>query len=226
MSESDQPPNRPTVPPPNRSSVPVKICGLTRPEDAAAAVRLGAASLGVIFAGGPRQVTLDQARAVVAVAGHLPVFGVFGSQGRGEILHTCQRAGLSGAQLHAGGSAETVAPLRTAGLEVIAVVHLAAPADLDQLDQQRQFGCPIMIEPRVAGKLGGTGIALSLELATAARARLRGHRMLLAGGLTPENVAAAVAAVRPDAVDVSSGVEHLPGIKDQQRMTQFFGALR
>ena len=225
MPVSEQPSNRPTVQPTNRSSVPVKICGLTRPEDAAAAVRLGAACLGVIFAGGPRQVTLDQARAVVAVAGHLPVFGVFGSQGSGEILHTCRRAGLSGAQLHAGGSAETVALLRTAGLEVIAVVRLAAPADLDQLDQQRQFGCPIMIEPRVEGKLGGTGIALSLELATAARARLRGHRMFLAGGLTPENVAAAVAAVGPDAVDVSSGVEHLPGIKDLQRMTQFFGAL-
>ena len=207
-------------------TVPAKICGLTRPEDAAAAVRLGASYLGVVFAGGPRQVNPDQARAIVAVAGPLPVFGVFGSQGTGEILHICQQAGLSGAQLHGGATLEIVTALRVAGLEVLSVVRLAELADLDQLDEQRQFGCAILIEPRVAGQLGGTGVGLSLELAQAARERLRGRRMFLAGGLRPENVAAAVAAVGPDAVDVSSGVEQIPGIKDQQRMAQFLGALR
>lgn len=223
---SDMSSNGPTAQPPVRSSVPVKICGLTRPEDAAAAVSLGAAYLGVIFAGGPRQVETDQARAIVAVAGHLPVFGVFGTQGSGEILHICQQAGLSGAQLHAVASAELVTTLRAAGLEVLAVARLADAADLGQLDQQRQLGCPIIIEPLIAGKLGGTGVTLSVDLARAARASLRGHRMFLAGGLTPENVAAAVAAVGPDAVDVSSGVEQIPGIKDQQRMADFLGALR
>jgi phosphoribosylanthranilate isomerase len=208
------------------TATPAKICGLTRPEDAAAAVRLGASYLGVIFAGGPRQVNSDQARAIVAVAGRLPVFGVFGSQSTGEILHTCQQAGLSGAQLHGGATGRRVTALRAAGLEVCSVVRIADPADLDQLDQQRQFGCAILVEPRIAGKLGGTGVTLSLELAQAARERLRGQQMFLAGGLTPENVAAAVAAVGPDAVDVSSGVEQIPGIKDQQRMAQFLGALR
>ncbi|MEO8634075.1 MAG: phosphoribosylanthranilate isomerase [Gemmatimonadales bacterium] len=208
------------------TGVPAKICGLTRAEDARAAVRLGASWLGVIFAGGPRQVNPDQARSIVAVAGAIPVIGVFGSQGTGEILQLCEQVGLSGAQLHGGATAETVATLHAAGLEILTVARLAGPADLDELDQQRQLGCPIIIEPRIPGKLGGNGVTLSLELARSARERLRGHRMFLAGGLTPENVAAAVAAVGPDAVDVSSGVEQIPGIKDQQRMTDFLGALR
>jgi phosphoribosylanthranilate isomerase len=211
---------------PSRLAVPAKICGLTRPGDAADAVQLGATYLGVIFAGGPRQVSPEQAREIVAAAGHLPVFGVFGSQGSGEILHICEQAGLSGAQLHTGANAELVTTLRTAGLEVLSVVRLAAPSDLDQLDHQRPFGCPIVVEPRIAGKLGGTGVTLSVDLARAARARLHGHRMFLAGGLTPANVAAAVAAAGPDAVDVSSGVEQIPGIKDRQRMADFLGALR
>ncbi len=211
---------------PSRPSVPAKICGLTRPGDAAAAVQLGAAYLGVIFAGGPRQVSPERAQEIVAAAGHLPVFGVFGSQGSGEILRICEQAGLTGAQLHTGANAEFVTTLRAAGLEVLSVVRLGEASDLDQLDQQRHLGCPIIIEPRVAGKLGGTGVTLSLELARAARARLHDHRMFLAGGLTPENVAAAVAAVSPDAVDVSSGVEQIPGIKDRQRMADFLGALR
>ena len=217
--------DRSTVPP-SRPAVPAKICGLTRPGDAADAVQFGAAYLGVIFAGGPRQVRPEQAREIVAVAGHLPVFGVFGSQGSGEILRICEQAGLSGVQLHTGASAELVTTLRAAGLEVLSVVRLAEALDLGQLDQQRQLGCPIIIEPRIAGKLGGTGVTLSIDLARAARARLTGHRMFLAGGLTPENVAAAVAVVGPDAVDVSSGVEQIPGIKDRQRMADFLGALR
>jgi phosphoribosylanthranilate isomerase len=162
----------------------------------------------------------------VKVAGQLPVIGVFGSQGSGEILPICRKAGLSGAQLHGGATPSTVAELRAAGLLVFAVARIADPGDLDQLDQLLALDCPVVVEPRVAGKLGGTGVTLSLELAAAARQRLPAGRMILAGGLTPENVAAAVAAVRPDAVDVSSGVEQIPGIKDQQKMQLFLGALR
>ncbi len=219
-------PNRPTAQPSNRPPIPAKICGLTRAADAAAAVDLGATWLGVIFAGGPRQVTIEQARGIVKVAGQLPVIGVFGSQGTGEILHICRTATLSGAQLHAGATAAAVAELRAAGLEVLTVARIADLADLDQLDQHRALDCPVVVEPRVAGQLGGTGVTLSLALARAARERLTGRTMFLAGGLTPGNVAAAVAAVGPDAVDVSSGVEQIPGIKDQQRMADFLGALR
>lgn len=208
------------------ASIPAKICGLTRAEDAAKAVEQGAAYLGVIFAGGPRMVTEAGARSVLAAAGQVPVFGVFSSQRESEILGIRDRVGLSGAQLHGGATPELVATLQTAGMQVLLVAHLAAESDLGRLDSLKALGAPILIEPRVAGQLGGTGTALDLELARAARERLRGHPMFLAGGLTPDTVRSAASVVSPDAVDVSSGVEQIPGIKDHDKLTRFLEALR
>ncbi len=208
-----------------RRRVGVKICGLTRPEDAALAVRLGASYLGVIFAGGPRQVDIPAARAIVAVAGQVPVLGVFGSQPDSEILPTCRAAGLAGAQLHQGATAQLFSTLGAAGLLALPVVHLSEPSDLSQLDQWRASGGPVLIEPRVPGRLGGTGVALPFALAIAAREQLGGQTLFLAGGLRPETVADAVRRIRPDVVDVSSGVEQIPGIKDPERMAHFFEAL-
>lgn len=205
--------------------VPVKICGLTRPEDAAEAVRLGARYLGVIFAGGPRLVSPGQAREIVASAGQVPVVGVFGSQGSDEILEVRDRTGLGGVQLHDGASLGTVARLVAHDLLVLVTLRLAGPADLAGLDPLKALGAAVLVEPRVPGKLGGTGVPLSLDLARGARARLGGHPMFLAGGLTAETVAEAVRVVRPDAVDVSSGVEQIPGIKDHRRMARFLEVL-
>lgn len=208
------------------ASTPAKICGLTRPQDAERAVELGAAVLGVIFAGGPRMVSEQAARDIVAAAGQVPVFGVFSSQGESEILRIRDRAGLAGAQLHGGMTPELVATLQRAGMQVLLVAHLSASSDLECLDSLKALGAPILVEPRVAGQLGGTGTALDHGLARAARERLRGHPMFLAGGLTPDTVRAAVSAVSPDAVDVSSGVEQIPGIKDHDKLTRFLEALR
>jgi len=205
--------------------VPVKICGLTRPEDAALAVRLGASALGVIFAGGPRLVAANQAAEIVSAAGRIPVFGVFGSQGSDEILELRERTGLAGAQLHSGGTATMIGCLRRGGLQVLVVTRLAGAADVEQLSRVRMLNCPLLVEPRVEGVLGGSGAALSLDLALGARAQLAGDVMVLAGGLTPETVAEVVRRVRPDAVDVSSGVEQIPGIKDHQRMARFLEVL-
>lgn len=206
-------------------AVPAKICGVTRPEDAEAAARLGARWIGVVFAGGPRAVTPERAREVVRGAGPVPVIGVFKSLDAGQILQLRDRSGIAGAQLHGGITAELAATLRSEGLEVLAVARLASDRDLARLPELRRLGVPILVEPRVAGALGGTGIALSGGLARRARAALDGHPMFLAGGLTPETVAAAVRAARPDAVDVSSGVEQIPGVKDHTRMARFLEAL-
>jgi len=206
--------------------LPAKICGLTRPEDAEAAIRLGASLLGVIFAGGPRQVTVTQARAVVEVAGQVPVFGVFSSQTREEILEIAHQAGLAGAQLHGEPNPALVEGLTSAGLRILLVTRLAGPDDLPRLDLARRLGVPALVEPRVAGRLGGTGVPLSLDLARMARERLAAHPMYLAGGLTPETVGDVVRVVRPDAVDVSSGVEQIPGIKDHDRLARFLEVLR
>ena len=205
---------------------PAKICGLTRPEDAEAAVRLGASYLGVIFAGGPRQVDLIQAREIRAVAGQVPVFGVFSSQSREEILEVRDRTGLAGAQLHGGATPELVHALTREGLRVLVVARLAGLEDLPLLDVARSLGAPVLVEPRVPGRLGGTGVPLSVELARAARERLTGHPMFLAGGLTPDSVGDAVRAARPEAVDVSSGVEQIPGVKDHDRLARFLEVLQ
>lgn len=206
--------------------IPVKICGLTRPEDAEAALRYGARYLGAIFAGGPRQVTLAQARAIVAVAGQVPVFGVFSSQTREEILEVRDQTGLTGAQLHREPDPVLIESLASAGLTVLMVARLADEQDLPRLDIARRLGVPALVEPRVAGRLGGTGVPLSHQLACAARERLDGHPMFLAGGLTPDSLGDAVRAVRPDAVDVSSGVEQIPGIKDHDKLARFMEVLR
>jgi phosphoribosylanthranilate isomerase len=202
-----------------------KICGLTRPEDAALAVAHGAAYLGVIFAGGPRVPTIDAARSVVAAAGSTPVLGVFGAQNVEEILRVRDLTGISGAQLHGPYGPEGARRLGAEGLRVWRVARLAGPGDLDALARLVDAAEAVLVEPRVSGREGGAGVPLSADLALAARERLGGCRFVLAGGLRPETVGAAVGLLRPDVVDVSSGVESLPGIKDHVKLIQFLEAV-
>jgi phosphoribosylanthranilate isomerase len=202
----------------------VKICGLTRPLDAAAAVAAGASYLGVVLACGPRLVTTDQAAAIRAVAGRVPVLGVYGDQPVEHILSVSRAAGLAGAQLHGPHSRTDAARLRAEGLLVWRVVRIATPDDLDRLAEAGDEADAVLVEPRVEHVLGGAGVPLDLAVAREARGRLAGVTMVLAGGLVPGSVAQAVALVRPEVVDVSSGVEHLPGIKDPEKIARFMEA--
>ena len=206
-------------------AVSVKICGLTRPEDAAAAAAAGASYLGVVFAGGPRRVSAARAGEIAAAARGVPVLGVFGDQPVEEILRIAGGAGLTGAQLHGAYTAEDAAGLAGAGLGVWRVLRIARPSDLDRLDEAWSAADTVLIEPRVARAEGGAGVPLDLAIALEARRRLAGRRMALAGGLTPGTVAPAVTLVRPDVVDVSSGVESLPGIKDHVKIARFLEAV-
>jgi phosphoribosylanthranilate isomerase len=203
----------------------IKICGLTRALDGAVAAEAGASYLGVVFAGGPRVISVERAQEVVAAAAGVPVVGVFADQLVEEILQICDRARLSGAQLHGPYSRPAAERLRGAGLEVWRVVRIATPADLDSLAEAVAESDAVLVEPRVPHASGGAGIPLDLAVAREARSRLAGHRMALAGGLTPETVAEALALVRPEIVDVSSGVERLPGIKDRNRIARFVEAV-
>lgn len=205
--------------------VKAKICGLMRAEDAARAGAAGAAYLGVVFAGGPRAVTPAEAGEVVAASGGVPVLGVFANQTVETILQLCDQAGLSGAQLHGHYADEDAERLRTAGLLVWRVVRIASPADLAALAPARFASDAVLVEPRCAATLGGSGVPLEVTLAQAARAQLAGHPMVLAGGLTPETVAEAIAKVRPEVADVSSGVELRPGIKDHTKIARFVEAV-
>jgi phosphoribosylanthranilate isomerase len=203
----------------------VKICGLTRPGDAAVAVAAGAAYLGVVFAGGPRAVTAVDAAALRSSAGQVPVFGVFGEQTVEEILQLSEAAGLAGVQLHGPYPRDAAVRLRAGGLLVWRVVRIATPDDLDTLAEAALDADAVLVEPRVPCAAGGAGVALDLAVAREARSRLAGATMVLAGGLRPDTVGEAVALVRPEVVDVSSGVEHLPGIKDPEKIARFMEAV-
>lgn len=203
----------------------VKICGLTRPEDAVRAAAGGASFLGVVFAGGPRQVSFARAAEIAAASRGVPVLGVFGNHPVEEIVRGSRESGLAGAQLHGPYQADDAARLAAAGLIVWRVLRIARPEDLDLLRETSRHAETVLIEPRVPGADGGSGSPLELGLAIEARARLPDARMALAGGLTPETVGRAVALVRPDVVDVSSGVESLPGIKDHEKIARFLEAV-
>jgi phosphoribosylanthranilate isomerase len=202
-----------------------KICGLTRPEDAATAVAAGASYLGVVFAGGPRRVTVARAKEIAAMSGSIPVIGVYGDQPVEEILRINEAAGLSGAQLHGPYPRSAAAELRRRGLQVWRVVRIAEPADLEAVDAAALDADAVLVEPWVPRAAGGTGVPLDLTIAREARLRLVGRTMVLAGGLTAATVGEAVALVRPEVVDVSSGVESLPGKKDPDKIARFMEAV-
>jgi phosphoribosylanthranilate isomerase len=209
-------------------AVDVKICGLTRPEDAALAAAHGAARLGVIFAGGPRLRTVDEATEIVAAAGGVPVIGVFGDQSVEVVLDMAARARLSGVQLHGVSSAADAGRLRHAGLEVWRLLRVPG-SDAEVLASMEEADL-ILLEPAApAGEptSGGRGVPIDLESARRTRGMLpTGLRVGLAGGLTPERLATAIRIVGPDVVDVSSGVELSPGIKDPDRLIRFLEIAR
>lgn len=221
-----------TAPEADRRAPGVKFCGLTRADDAAEGARLGARYLGAIFAGGPRLVPASRAaslfsagRAAAALAWRsLPrCVGVMGEQSVAEIADLADEAGLDVVQLHADPTPDAVARVRDAtGREVWAALRVAGtalPADAAELFAAADA---VVLDARVADRLGGTGVALDWRALGDAVAAARGRtRLVLAGGLTPSNVKEAAEALGADVVDVSSGVEASPGMKDHQLMRAF-----
>jgi phosphoribosylanthranilate isomerase len=208
-------------------AVNAKICGLTRPGDAAFAASHGAWRLGVVFASGPRVVTTGAARAIVAAAGGVPVLGVFGPQPLRTMLETVFAAGLAGIQLYGAHPPHVAHELRAQGLEVWRVVPVCPGVDLAAtLSEAATDADALLIEATAPGGSGGKGIAIALDLARAARVAAPGIRFVLAGGLTADSVGEALRVVGPDAVDVSSGVESSPGVKDPDRLARFLENVR
>lgn len=209
-------------------SVEIKFCGLTRPEDAAEAVSLGASYTGVIFAGGPRSLTPHRAAEVLShVPGSIQRVGVFAGQSADAVATMAERAGLAVVQLHEPRSTNQIEAVRRkfSGL-VWAVLRLAdgkLPPDAGEL---LSVADALVLDAYAPGGLGGTGIALPWEELSDQLDEMRdGRPIVLAGGLRADNVARAIAAVSPNVVDVSSGVEQAPGIKDHQRMRDFRDAV-
>lgn len=216
--------------------VEVKFCGLTRAEDAARLPALGAAYGGVIFAGGPRLRSSAQAAEVLEPLAGTGVrrVGVFGAQSVESILEIADRVALDVLQLTVGEARDTRIALvtlreRFSG-EIWPVAHTqpgASRSMVDPMDWYTAGATAVVLDAAVAGKLGGTGVPLDWDAIAPEVARLRGAgRVVLAGGLRPENVARAVLRTKPDVVDVSSGVERSPGVKDPEQMRAFASAVR
>lgn len=200
----------------------IKICGLTRSEDAAAAVSSGADALGVLLAPSKRRLTLEQAEAVLADVPPLVArVGVFSDARPEEVAEAVARLGLTAVQFHGAESPEVCAAV---SVPVIKTVGVGADTPLADFDRYRGVVAALLLDTVVGGASGGTGVAFDwYDVA----GRLPGWApVIVAGGLGPHNVAEAVRVLRPYAVDVCSGVESAPGIKDHMLIESFCAAVR
>lgn len=205
----------------------VKFCGMTRPQDAALAAEIGVSYVGVVFADGPRRVTPMQGRAILDAAGPgVKRVGVFGTNAPEQIGRVSEEARLDVVQLHADPTIDDVRAARTkfAG-EVWAAIRIAGTHISTESELLFTAADAIVLDARSERGLGGTGEALPWSDLAVDLARDRGSAaVVLAGGLKPDNVATAVRTLAPDVVDVSSGIEASPGVKDVRLMRAFYSA--
>ena len=205
----------------------LKFCGLTRAVDARQAAMCGARYVGAVFAEGPRRLEVAAAAEVLdGAAGTALRVGVFGRVDV-EVIHAAVRgARLDIVQLHGDPSAREVRQVReSTGARVWAVLRVTGGAPEEQLAELDGEADAVVFDTRVDAALGGTG--RTFDWGAAARGALPSlSALVVAGGLTPENVGAAVRTLGPAVVDVSSGVEERPGVKDPARMIAFAEAVR
>ncbi len=199
----------------------VKICGITAPEDAAAAAEGGADAIGLVFhEPSPRSLAPETAASIVAA---LPPFvtavGLFLDAPAEGVRRVLERVPLGLLQFHGG---EDAAYCRGFGRPYMKAVGMAGTDDLAAVAAAYPDAAALLADSHAAGDAGGTGRTFAWERLPAERA----YRLVLAGGLGPDNVAEAVRTARPDAVDASSGVETLPGRKDSARIQRFIEEVR
>ncbi len=201
----------------------VKICGVRDPHEAAECVRLGASSLGVNFVpSSPRCVDAKTARAIAEAAHEVDakvvVVGVVADLSIEAMKALVRDASLDCLQLHGEEGPEALAPLLPHAYKAVRV------ATADDVARAKSYpGEYLLVDAKVEGALGGTGATFDWTLV---RDLARERKLTLAGGLRPENVARAIEVVRPYCVDVASGVERAPGVKDLARVREFLDAVR
>ncbi len=197
--------------------IPAKICGITRAEDALLAAELGAAAIGFVFyPKSPRYIEASVAARISAqLPSHLARVGVFVNSDLEFLSFTAKCACLTHFQLH---GEESAALCKSAPLPVIKTVR-------DIAELEKYVSAPIaafLIDSKTPNQLGGTGQIADWNFCRLVRERAP---VILAGGLAASNIATAIEFVSPDAVDLSSGVESSPGVKDHQKLRGFFAAL-
>ena len=198
----------------------VKICGITRLEDALSAIGFGADALGLVFyPPSPRAVTVEQAESIVR---QLPPFvttvGLFVNASRAQVSEVLERVPLDLLQFHGD---EDAAACAGHGRPWIKAVRMRPEVDLEQMAQDYAEASGLLLDTYQAGVPGGTGQTFDWQRIP----RELASRIILAGGLNPQNVEQAIRQIRPYAVDVSGGVEAAKGIKDAEKMAAFIAGV-
>ena len=202
--------------------VKVKVCGITEPEDARVAADAGADAIGLVFAESPRRVNVERAREVAAALPEsILKVGVFVDEELDEVLRIAREVGLDYAQLHGGEDPKTVAEIRSGGLGVIKALRVR---DEGSLEGMSEYDADLFMLDAYSEKAqGGTGTRFDWELAKA----LRGYaKILVSGGLSPENVREAIEFFEPYGVDASSSLEVRPGKKNGELVRRFVSAAK
>jgi phosphoribosylanthranilate isomerase len=195
----------------------VKICGITNAQDALLSVALGADALGFVFASSPRQVTVDQVRSIHSqIPSSVMTFGVFLGERPEKIVEITHTLGLSGAQIHGNYLPEQIDHIS----ERVMYTVRAIVAGRERLERVKSYSAWAVL---VDSPSPGSGQVFDWSLVEAVPERTK---MIVAGGLTPENVKEAISVLRPFGVDVSSGVELEPGKKDPMKLRKFIAQAR
>lgn len=194
----------------------IKVCGMTRGEDIEAAARLGVDAVGLVFySKSPRYVTIAQAQNLVA---RLPAFvtvtGLFLDPAREDVMSVLDVVRIDLLQFHGSEAPEFC---RSFNRRYIKAVPMGSQVDIRDYAARYADAAALLLDSHAAGQKGGTGITFEWTRVP----QFEGPPLILAGGLKPGNVAAAIGSVHPYGVDVSSGVESAPGIKDARRMAEF-----
>lgn len=227
-----RPPTMPHSHPRQSARMRIKICGITTPEDARLAVEAGADAIGVNLVGGPRRVPVERADSILdALAPFVEpvVLAVLGDPLLDPALvEVLERRAVRWVQVYGAVTPANVARLAEAGYRPVVPVRVEGPDFAVRAAAWR--GVPaVLLDTYEAGTVGGTGRTFPWEWVRAARQRgelTDWPPIILAGGLTPENVAEAIRHAEPYAVDVCSGVEARPGRKDFDKMRRFVQAAR
>jgi phosphoribosylanthranilate isomerase len=191
----------------------VKICGTTNEEDALLAVAMGADALGFVFAPSPRQVAAGHVADIVKrVPPEILTVGVFRNDTPERVIDIVIKTGIRGVQLHGNESPQTVAFIKS---KLPLVVIKAFPAASKEIQRADKYGADVVL---LDAPSPGSGQVFDWRLAEGVPDRVR---LLLAGGLTPQNVAEAIEKVHPWGVDVVTGVERVPGHKDPLKLREF-----
>jgi len=206
------------------SAVSLKICGVTTREDADQLVAMGVDALGVNFwPKSKRYLAVDEATWLLHLAGKILRVGVFVNEAPELPLRLVSEGYLDVVQLHGDETPEDAAAFRDAGIPFLKAIGVKTRAELERATE---FGAAaILLDAHAPGIYGGTGEVFDWEVASDFRRCHPDLPVILAGGIVPENAALAVMSVQPSALDIASGAEISPGIKDFQKVAAFLAAL-